>query len=108
MKFVHAKTKENFGDRISSEARSAVDSTGARRSVASLAAAPRRWAESITEEQRMKTVTRFFKDESGVTAIEYGLIAALISVVAITAMTFAGTQLIAVYDKIGNSLASAL
>jgi pilus assembly protein Flp/PilA len=56
----------------------------------------------------MKTVTRFFKDESGVTAIEYGLIAALISVVCITAMTFAGKQLLAVYDQIGTALQTAL
>jgi pilus assembly protein Flp/PilA len=37
---------------------------------------------------------RFVRDESGVTAIEYGLIAALISVVCIAAMTFAGQQLL--------------
>jgi pilus assembly protein Flp/PilA len=53
-------------------------------------------------------VARFFEDESGVTAIEYGLIAALISVVCIAAMTFAGQQLLAVYTRIGNSLAAAL
>jgi pilus assembly protein Flp/PilA len=52
--------------------------------------------------------TRFLEDESGVTAIEYGLIAALISVVCIAAMTFAGQQLLAVYNRIGNSLAAAL
>lgn len=56
----------------------------------------------------MNTVTRFFKDESGVTAIEYGLIAALISVVCIAAMTFADQQLLLVYNKIGNALANAL
>jgi pilus assembly protein Flp/PilA len=53
-------------------------------------------------------VIRLFKDESGVTAIEYGLIAALISVVCIGAMTIAGTQLNAVYTKIGNSLQAAV
>ena len=53
-------------------------------------------------------VTRFAKDESGVTAIEYGLIAALISVVCITAMTTAGTQLNAVYTSISGHLATAL
>ena len=53
-------------------------------------------------------VTRFFEDESGVTAIEYGLIAALISVVCITAMTTAGTQLNAVYTSISGHLATAL
>ncbi len=52
--------------------------------------------------------SRFVKDESGVTAIEYGLIAALISVVCIAAMTFAGQQLLAVYNNIGNALAGAL
>ena len=55
-----------------------------------------------------KFVTRFLRDERGVTAIEYGLIAALISVVCIAAMTFAGQQLLAVYNNIGNALAAAL
>jgi pilus assembly protein Flp/PilA len=55
-----------------------------------------------------RVVTRFFQDESGVTAIEYGLIAALISVVCIAAMTFAGQQLLIVYNPIGNALATAL
>jgi Flp/Fap pilin component len=73
----HAKTKEKVGECFRSDARNAVDYAGARQSGASLAAV-RRWIESITEELTMKTVTRFFKDESGVTAIEYGLIAALI------------------------------
>ena len=53
-------------------------------------------------------VTRFSEDESGVTAIEYSLIAALISVVCIAAMTFAGQQLMAIYNRIGNALAAAL
>jgi pilus assembly protein Flp/PilA len=51
---------------------------------------------------------RFAKDESGVTAIEYGLIAALISVVCIGAMTIAGQQLLGVYTRVGNALAAAL
>ena len=53
-------------------------------------------------------LTRFVSDQSGVTAIEYGLIAVLISVVCIAAMTFAGQQLLAVYQNIGNALAGAL
>jgi pilus assembly protein Flp/PilA len=53
-------------------------------------------------------LTRFVSDQFGVTAIEYGLIAALISVVCIPAMTFAGQQLLAVYQNIGNALAGAL
>jgi pilus assembly protein Flp/PilA len=56
----------------------------------------------------MKILTHFLDDESGVTAIEYGLIAALISVVCIAAMTFAGQQLLLVYNRIGNALAAAL
>jgi pilus assembly protein Flp/PilA len=52
--------------------------------------------------------TRFAGDETGVTAIEYGLIAALISVVCIAAMTAAGKSLVAVYQNIGGALAGAL
>ena len=40
-----------------------------------------------------KLVTRFAKDESGATAIEYGLIAALISVVIIGVLSTLGTTL---------------
>jgi pilus assembly protein Flp/PilA len=51
-----------------------------------------------------KFVTRFMKDESGATAIEYGLIAALISVVIVTALTTIGTNLNTKFTSIGNSL----
>jgi len=47
------------------------------------------------------------RDESGVTSIEYALIVALISIVAIAAMTFAGQQLLAIYNGVGNDLAVA-
>jgi pilus assembly protein Flp/PilA len=53
-------------------------------------------------------LSRFVRDESGITAIEYGLIGALISVVRIGAMTVVGNQLLAVYNNIGNALAGAL
>ena len=46
----------------------------------------------------------FLKDESGATAIEYGLIAALISVVIITAVKLVGTNL----DTTFNSVATAV
>ncbi len=49
-------------------------------------------------------LNRFFKDESGATAIEYGLIAALIAVVAITAMTTIGTNLNATFTSVGDAL----
>jgi pilus assembly protein Flp/PilA len=47
---------------------------------------------------------RILKDESGATAIEYGLIAALISVAAITAFTSVGTKLSAMMSNTANSL----
>jgi pilus assembly protein Flp/PilA len=52
-------------------------------------------------------LTCFLSDESGVTAIEYGLIAALISVVIITAAAAVGTQLAAVFTTISGKLAAA-
>jgi len=52
-------------------------------------------------------VTPFIRDESGVTSIEYALIVALISIVAIAAMTFAGQQLPSIYNGVGNDLAVA-
>jgi pilus assembly protein Flp/PilA len=52
--------------------------------------------------------SRFGRDETGVTSIEYGLIAALISVVCIAAMTAVGTQLRAVYTSVSTALAAAV
>ena len=49
-------------------------------------------------------VSRFFADESGATAIEYGLIAALIAVVIITALTSVGTSLSAKFNSIATTL----
>ncbi len=48
---------------------------------------------------------RFSDDQSGVTAIEYGLIAALIAVVIITAVTTVGTDLSATFNSIASALA---
>ena len=56
------------------------------------------------ENPMSKFVTRFLKDESGATAIEYGLIAALIAVVIITAVTTVGTNLSAKFNSIGNAV----
>ena len=52
-------------------------------------------------------IFRFLKDESGPSAIEYGLIAALISVVCIVAMTAVGTHLNTVYTTISTALQTA-
>lgn len=49
-------------------------------------------------------ITRFQNDESGATAIEYGLIAGLISVVIIIAVTNVGTSLQAVFTAIDTAI----
>lgn len=49
-------------------------------------------------------VRRFITSESGVTAIEYGLIAALIAIVIITAVTLIGTNLTTVFSKVATSV----
>jgi len=54
-----------------------------------------------------KFVTRFLKDESGATAIEYGLIAALIAVVLVGALGALGTQLDSTFKTIQTELANA-
>jgi pilus assembly protein Flp/PilA len=46
----------------------------------------------------------FAREEDGVTAIEYGLIAALIAVVIIGSVTLVGTDLNAVFQKIADAL----
>ena len=51
-----------------------------------------------------KLISRFVRDESGATAIEYGLIAALIAVVIITALTTLGTTLNAKFASIASTL----
>ncbi len=50
-------------------------------------------------------INRFITDESGATAIEYGLIAALISVAIIGAVTTVGGDLTAIFNKIAAALA---
>jgi len=51
-----------------------------------------------------KLFLRFLKDNSGATAIEYGLIAALISVVIITPITSVGTKLTTTFNTVATSL----
>lgn len=53
----------------------------------------------------MKTIfARFAKDESGATAIEYGLIASLVAVAIITALTTLGTKLTATFGSVSAKL----
>lgn len=51
-----------------------------------------------------KLMTRFTRDESGATAIEYGLIAALIAVVIIGALTLLGSGLTTKFTAVSDEL----
>jgi pilus assembly protein Flp/PilA len=54
--------------------------------------------------QMKSFLTRFVKNESGATAIEYGLIAALISIVIIVGVRSIGTKLSSTFDSIQSNL----
>jgi pilus assembly protein Flp/PilA len=51
-----------------------------------------------------RLVARLLKDDSGTTAIEYGLIAGLIALVIVGAVTTLGTSLTTSYTNLGNTL----
>jgi pilus assembly protein Flp/PilA len=51
-----------------------------------------------------KFVTRFVRDESGATAIEYGLIAALIAVVLISSLQVLGNKVSNTFNKVSNGM----
>ncbi|WP_082553619.1 Flp family type IVb pilin [Altererythrobacter sp. Root672] len=55
----------------------------------------------------MKFFNKLLRDEQGATAIEYGLIAALIAVAAMAAMGTIGTQLNSTFTKVGQTLDNA-
>jgi pilus assembly protein Flp/PilA len=59
---------------------------------------------NIRTAQMPRVLVRFLSDESGATAIEYGLIAALVAVVAITGMTTLGTKLKALFTGVAGKL----
>ena len=52
-------------------------------------------------------VKRFVREEEGVAAIEYGLLAGLIAVMIIAGATVAGNQLNLLFNNIGNLLTTA-
>ncbi len=54
-----------------------------------------------------KMLTRIIEDQSGATAIEYGLIAALVSVAAIGVLTSLGTSLAAMFTLVTTTLTTA-
>jgi pilus assembly protein Flp/PilA len=60
---------------------------------------------TLTKEWLMRQfLLRFTNDQSGVTAIEYGLIAALIAVIIIVAVQLVGTNLSTTFTSIANAL----
>lgn len=56
----------------------------------------------------MTTIRHFLRDEQGATAIEYGLIAALVSVAAIGALTSLGGSLSDIFSFVSSELQSAV
>ena len=58
--------------------------------------------------QLTQIVQKFVRDEEGVTAIEYGLIAALIAVFIIVSVTIVGSKLAAVFTAISDAIVAAL
>lgn len=62
----------------------------------------------LYEERLMKRIRKFLKSDVGATAIEYGLIAALISVVIIAALQLTGNSLKTVFNNVGSVLSSSV
>lgn len=56
----------------------------------------------------MEKLLRFFKDEDGVTAIEYGLIAAMVAIVIIAGLTILGPALNTAFTTVGNKVNTAV
>ena len=56
----------------------------------------------------INTMKSFLNDESGATAIEYGLIAALVSVAAITALGSLGDSLGTMFNSVADELSNAV
>ncbi len=55
----------------------------------------------------IKTIRNLIADESGATAIEYGLIAALVAVAGITALTALGSSLNGIFSTVSSKLNAA-
>jgi pilus assembly protein Flp/PilA len=56
----------------------------------------------------MKKLMKFFKDEEGVTAIEYGLIAAGIGVAIVTTVGLVGDELVTLFETVVTELGGTL
>jgi pilus assembly protein Flp/PilA len=62
---------------------------------------------SMRSFRSFKRIRKFIKSDLGATAIEYGLIAALISVVIIAALQLTGNSLKSVFNTVGSVLSSS-
>ena len=58
-------------------------------------------------ENAMSLLARFRRNQNGATAIEYGLIAGLVSIVIVAALMSVGTDLSALYGSVADKLAGA-
>jgi pilus assembly protein Flp/PilA len=56
------------------------------------------------EESKMERIKNFFNDESGATAVEYGLMVALIAAVIVGVVTTIGTTLNGKFDEINTAI----
>jgi len=55
----------------------------------------------------MEKLIEFFKDEQGVTAIEYALIASLIAIVIVAALYFVGGEVSGTYENVASEVSNA-
>lgn len=55
----------------------------------------------------MKKLIKFFKDEEGATAVEYGLMLALIAIVILAAVTILGTNVSTKFSQVGSAVGGA-
>ena len=55
----------------------------------------------------MERIKKFFRDEEGATAVEYGLMVALIAIVIIAAVTLLGTNLSSKFNQVATIVGSA-
>jgi pilus assembly protein Flp/PilA len=57
-------------------------------------------------EEKMEKLIRFFKDEEGATAVEYGIMVALIAIVIIAAVTLLGENLSKTFSSVASEMPS--
>jgi pilus assembly protein Flp/PilA len=65
------------------------------------------WQMNPQEGRRTQMLKRFFREESGASMTEYGLLVALIAVVAISAVTALGENITSKFQDVANRIAAA-